>query len=534
MLRKLRFYFALVRTFTRRSRKRITFSFVLLLLAIFVLKGLLPVFTPKLLAAYSELRKPTFIEGVVGSPAHPNPLVDSTETQKDISRLIFRGLTKVDANGNLQPDLAESFEKVSDTEYLFELKKNVFWHDGQKFTSEDVVYTIGLAQNPNSRSPLAANFKDVKVEKLDDYRLKFKLEEAFTPFPFVTTAGIIPKHIHLEKYKPIGTGPFKVKQITKSEIVLTSPNLDIVFRFYQNFEDAKLALKLGEIHALGGFSPQEAEGMEKFGGQTLYRHVLPFRAAVVFFNTRSAELNQKNVRQALSYGLDKNKFKPLVGGREAVLATNQLPLKNWVAASKERYPYDIELAKKGLKTAGFELKNGSWEKKGKKLSLAITSVDDPELNSIVSFLREAWISLGIEVQTSIVGGEALRNEVIPNRNFQVLVNFQEISPDPDQYALWHTTQTQNSNITGISTSKLDKILEDARKISDQKKREDLYKLFTTLLADEAPAIFLYYPQYTWAVSNKVAGIDLSDFATPADRFNSYQNWQVKRNFLRIY
>src|SRR4030042_1410494 len=123
MIRKLRFYFALVRAFVRRDRKKITFGFIFLLLLVFVLKVILPVFTPKLIAAYRELRKPTFIEGVVGVPGYPNPLFDSTETQKDISRLVFRGLTKVDAKGNLPPDLAEKFEKVSDTEYLFRLKK---------------------------------------------------------------------------------------------------------------------------------------------------------------------------------------------------------------------------------------------------------------------------------------------------------------------------------------------------------------------------------------------------------------------------
>ena len=534
MFRRLRFYFALVRAFTRRGRKKITFSFIAALLLVFVLKILLPAATPQLLAAWRELRKPTFVEGVVGTPSHPNPLFDSTENQKDIDSLIFRGLTKVDAKGSLKLDLAEGFEKTSDTEYLFRLKKDIFWHDGKKFTSDDVIYTIGLAQNPKYRSVLAANFKDVTLERVDTYTIKFKLKEPFAPFPFATTVGIIPRHVSLEKYQPIGTGPFKVKEITKDEIVLTNPGLNIIFKFYPNFADAWLALNLGEIHALGGFSPQGVREVEEFGGTRLYQRVLPFREAVVFFNTKSSDLAQKNVRQALSYSLDKNKLKPAVTGSGAVLTTNQLPLASWVAVSRERYPYDLAAAAKGLKNAGYEQKTGGWENKGTKLSLEITSVDDPEINSIVNFLKNSWLSLGVEVKTSIVSSETLLNQVIPNRNFQVLVNFQDVSADPDQYALWHTTQAQDGNIAGVSSAKLDKILEDARKISDQKKRTDLYKLFTTLLADEAPAVFLYYPQYTWAVSNKVAGINLSDLASPADRFNSYKDWKIKRNFLRLY
>jgi peptide/nickel transport system substrate-binding protein len=211
MFKRLRFYFALLRAFVRKDRKKITFGFIILLLLIFFLKILLPSFIPKLRSFHTELTKPTFIEGVVGVPSHPNPLFDSTETQKDISRLIFRGLTFVDAKGDLQPDLAESFEKISDTEYTFKLKKNVSWHDGEKFTAEDVIYTIGLAQDPQYRSELSASYKDVAIEKIDDYTLKFRLKEPFVPFPFATTAGIIPKHISLRHYKPIGTGPLRVK-----------------------------------------------------------------------------------------------------------------------------------------------------------------------------------------------------------------------------------------------------------------------------------------------------------------------------------
>jgi peptide/nickel transport system substrate-binding protein len=531
MLRKTRFYWALLQALVRRNQKKISASFVFLILLVFLLKIILPNIVPKILAAYKESQKPTFIEGVVGTPAYPNPLFDSSETAKDISSLIFRGLTRTNSKGELEPDLAKDFKKISDTEYLFSLKKDVFWHDGEEFTSDDVVYTVGLTQEPSYQGPLAANFKDVEVEKVNDYQVKFKLKEPFSPFPYTTTIGIIPKHIPLKKYKPIGTGPFQVKKIDKEKIVLTNNNLNLVFKFYKNIDQVKIALNLGGIHAFGGSGPQEVESLERFGMVKPYYHSLPFREAVVFFNTKTAFLQEKNTRQALSYVVDKENLEKQIGGEKAVVAKNQLPLVNWVNNSKERYPYNLEEAKKRLDAAGFKFEAGAWQKENKKLSLTITNVYDPELNSISNFLKEAWINLGIMVETEIVSPETLRKEVIPNGNFEVLVNFQEISPDPDQYVLWHTTQVQKSNITGISKSKLDKILEDSRKSSDQKDRSEKYRLFTTLLSDEAPAIFLYYPQYTWLVSKKVTGIDFSDFAFPSDRFNSFKNWKIERKIL---
>jgi len=96
--------------------------------------------------------------------------------------------------------------------------------------------------------------------------------------------------------------------------------------------------------------------------------------------------------------------------------------------------------------------------------------------------------------------------------------------------LWHSTQVQNSNITGIRSPKLDKLLEDARKTSDTKGRKEQYQLFTTLLLDEAPAVFLYYPEYIWVVSDKVKNVDLEDFYIPVDRFNSYRGWVIENGY----
>lgn len=531
MLRKVHFYWALFKALVKRNQKKISTSIVLLVLLTFFLKILLPVITPKLLSVYKESRKPTFIEGVVGTPVYPNPLFDVTETAKDVSSQVFQGLTKVDSKGLLQPDLAESYQKISDTEYVFTLKKDVYWHDGVKFSSDDVVYTVGLTQESSYRGPLEANFKDVSVEKINDFQVKFKLKEPFSPFPYATAVGIIPKHISLKKYKPVGTGPFQVKKIDREKIVLTNERLNLVFQFFKSIDEAKTALKLGTIHALGGLSPQEVWGLERFGKTYSYTHVLPFREVIVFFNTRPPALAEKNIRQALAYALDKGSLRKQIGGEKAIPSQNQLSLGNWVNNSKERYPHSLEEAVKKIKAAGFDLVEGNWVKKGEKLTFTITNVDDPELNSISNFLKDIWIKFGVDVDTKIVSSENLRRKTISNHDFDVLVNFQEISPDPDQYVLWHTTQVQKSNITGISKSKLDKILEDARKSSDQKDRTEKYSLFTTLLSDEVPAIFLYYPQYTWLVSKKVTGIDFSDFALPRDRFNSFKNWKVERKIF---
>jgi len=531
MLRKFRFYLAISRAFYKRDKKKISYGLIAIILIIFTIKILLPTFFPKLIILYKEVQKPTFVEGVVGKPAHPNPLFDTTETQKDISFLVYRGLTKVDAKGNLVMDLAEDLKRKGDKEYLFTLKKDIYWHDGEKFTADDVVYTIQTAQDPQYNSPIASNFKDVSVEKLDDYSVKFTLEEPFTPFPFATNVGIIPNHVPLKKFQPIGTGPFFVKKIDNNKIILANEKLNLVFQFFKDENEAKLALKLGKIHGLGGLSPQGVEDFRVFGGKSAFTHTLPYRQVVVFFNTRVNFLNNTDVRQALSFAIDKKDLTKLVGGDSAVVSRTQLAQVHELTKREERYNFSSDEAKKSLEKAGLKFENTTWMKNKEEFRVKITSVNDLELNSVVNLLKDYWIRLGVVVETNFVAVGDLLTEVIPNRNFEILVNFQELSPDPDQYVLWHTTQTNNANITGIRRAKLDKILEDARKTQDEKKRSQKYKLFTTLLLDEAPAIFLYYPQYVWVVSDKVSGLDFSSFTQPFERFSSFENWKIRRKFF---
>ena len=531
MLKLVRFYLALAKVFLFRNKKWVSYSLVVLLLGTFLVRIILPSVFPKLVSIAIEFQKPTFIEGVVGIPVHPNPIFDTTETQRDISDLVYRGLTKIKPSGELELDLAERFEKRTDKEYVFYLKKNVFWHDGAKFTADDVVYTVVTAQDPQFKSNVSSNFKGVRVEKVDDYTVKFSLEEPFSPFPHATTIGIIPKHISLKNFKPVGTGPFKVKKIDNTKIILANEKLNLMFKFYSSIQDAKNSLKLGEIHALGGISPQEAQDLERFGGKHIYSKPLSFRQIVVFFNLNNENLKNKDFRQSLAYLIDKKNLLETIDGSGSEVSTSQLPLFSWVGKQTEMYPRDLKKAKGNMEKAGLKLKNNVWVNDRGQVSVSVTSVDDPELNSVVNFLQNSWNQYGVKTKSNTISPETLRNDILPNRNFEILVDFQKISPDPDQYVLWHSTQANNANITGIKSAKLDKILEDARVISDEGKRKEKYRLFTQLLLDETPAVFLYYPQYYWAVSQKIDGVDLSEFSNSSDRFNSFSNWKIRRKFF---
>ena len=136
--------------------------------------------------------------------------------------------------------------------------------------------------------------------------------------------------------------------------------------------------------------------------------------------------------------------------------------------------------------------------------------------------------IGITVKIRSVSGIQLKNQIVPNREFSVLLTSQVLNPDPDQYVLWHTTQTQESNVSGVALAALDKLLEDGRETLDQSVRAARYQEFTRLLLDASPAIFLYYPNYEWVYSQRITNVNIKNFLEPVDRFENVDDWVINR------
>ena len=133
-----------------------------------------------------------YIEGLVGEPKFINPIFSdaANEIEQSITSLTFRGLMSYDKDLSLEHDIAERFEQSKDKkQYTFYLQQEIKWHDAEKqtgldqfVTADDVVFTIKAIQDKDYASPLRANFEGVNVEKVDDYTVRFTLEDAFSPF----------------------------------------------------------------------------------------------------------------------------------------------------------------------------------------------------------------------------------------------------------------------------------------------------------------------------------------------------------------
>ena len=271
-------------------------------------------------------------EGIVGTPRFINPVLATTEQDKDLTALVFAGLTKRSTDGSVVLDMAQSITESDDKlQYDVVLKPNVYFHDSEKVTADDIIYTISLIQNPTIKSPYAVKWEGVTIEKKSDTEFTFSLKKPYPLFMNALTVGILPKHIwknlnddqiSFSDYNrnAIGSGPFYIDNIANDnggipktftlkkfkDYTLGRPyinEIDIVT--YQNEKYLIQGFKDGEVSRIHGISIDKALSLN-VATTTIKTSLLP-RTITIFFNPNKADfLSDKIVRQALNMSIDKN------------------------------------------------------------------------------------------------------------------------------------------------------------------------------------------------------------------------------------
>jgi peptide/nickel transport system substrate-binding protein len=510
----------------------------------------------------------SYTEGLVGSPKFINPIYSSlSEVDSDLTTLIYSGLIKIDKDHNLVPDLAENWTvSENQKEYIFTLKKDLKWHDGEPITADDVAFTIETIQNPDFKSPIAINFTNVVVETIDDRNIKFTLSNSFNPFLENLTVGILPAHIWRDispanilladyNIKPIGSGPFKFKSFIKDRIgnikaytieknnnyLPRAPYLkEITFKFYLDFESAISALKNHSVEGIS-FLPIGTDGFD------IEKHDLDFKKmslsqyTAIFLNqSKNTALKDIKVRQALYYAIDKNEIiKQALNGNGETIDSPILP--GSIGYSKEipKYGYDVGAANRLLDEAGFKYeitKDGDteiksqWRKKNKEdLTIILTTVNRSENYKAVIAIQKFWRDIGVNAELKIVEQSSIQKDVVPSRNFQALLFGEILGIDPDPYPFWHSSAANENglNLSNFSNKEADRILEEARQIIDVKERYDKYIKFQNILISEVPAIFLYSQKYIYPISDKIKDFGVEKISLPSNRFANVINWYIK-------
>ncbi|MBI4137673.1 MAG: peptide ABC transporter substrate-binding protein [Candidatus Sungbacteria bacterium] len=512
----------------------------------------------------------SYTEGVLGEPRVINPLYNTQDVERDISRLVYAGLISYDEHGKVIMDIAERLDVSEDgRQYDAILKPNVRWHDGATLDADDIVFTVRTIQNPQYKSPLRPNWQGVAAEVVDQRTVRFTLRSAYAPFVENLTIGILPKHVweripadqallHERNLKPIGSGPYAFSSFTKnregsivSYDVARNPHYHgegpylkrIRMVFFRKNEDMVAAWRRGSIQ---GFSPAIGVLAHEIQTRKSVRQVLAMpRVFGIFFNLNERNgsiVQDRRVREAIAAAIDRSQITDPLAGYSAEPIESPF---SWIngeifSAEDASHPYDPDAARKLLEQAGWQDRDGdgireksapskTLKEPGQKdapLRVTLTTSDWPDLGRAADLIGRQLRDVGIEIVVEKKPFAELESSVIRSRNFEILLFGQVYGYEPDPFAFWHSSQAKDPglNIATYSNKKADQLLEEARTLNERSKRNEKYRAIQELILTDLPAVFLYAQSYSYILPQDIEGASLLRISLPADRFNRVHQW----------
>jgi peptide/nickel transport system substrate-binding protein len=445
-----RLIYWLIKAYFKRWGKVIFFSFLFGLLFFFILAST----SRKILELIPFQKKATI--GVVGAYTVEN-------LPSEIVSKVSRGLTKVDSNGKITPDLATNWRVMENGKlYEFKLNENIHFSDGKQFTSRDVVYS----------------FSDVKIERPDSRTVRFALKDEYSPFLVTVSRPILKKGSS-------GIGEYSLADIelngnfVKSMQIVSSRNkFDTEqYQFYPSEEAVKLAFALGEVDEIRGLTDVDFQTgtFRDFKNVTIEKSANHSKLVTIFYDTTDPILSDKKIRNGLTYALP-DTFPQ--GERSIVSYPPDSQYRSHEALERNQ---DITHAK--------ALIDASSASESAEIEINLSVLE--KYKSTADVVAKEWEKAGVKTKITIVPSK-------PDR-FQAFLGDFTIPRDPDQYTLWHSGQA--NNITKFRNLRIDKLLEDGRRITNVDERKQIYTDFQKYLLDDSPASFLYFP-YSYTVTRK--------------------------------
>jgi peptide/nickel transport system substrate-binding protein len=503
-----------------------------------------------------------YVEAVVGNFQRLNPVLDFyNPSDQDLDRLLYSSLITFKERGIPQSDLAESWGISQDgTVYNFTLRSDAKWHDGSPVVSDDILFTINMMREGVDVVPedIRNFWQDVEVKSLSDTTLQFSLPEPFAPFLDYLSFGILPSHLLFGlsfdelinsgfNLQPVGSGPFKfgglIIEDDQIRGVVLNANEDyyggkpfisqMVMRYFPNSQEALLAFRDGQVQGISTIDSTTLPEVLNESQLSIFSARKP-QLTMILFNLKNEQVSffqNPIIRKALFTGLNRQKIIDRILGGQAIIADGPILPGTWAYYDGlESVSFHAENAIEMIKEDGYVISgedNQVRSKDGVELRFELLYPDTEEHRKIAESIQADWENLGTAVEIRAVPYEDLINNHLEPRDYQaVLVDLNLAnSPDPDPYPFWDQVQaTGGQNYSQWDSTVASDYLEQARVTPNLIDRSSLYRNFQVVFSEELPALPLYYPVYTFAVSNQINGIQIGPLFNTSDRYMTINQW----------
>jgi peptide/nickel transport system substrate-binding protein len=252
------------------------------------------------------------------------------------------------------------------------------------------------------------------------------------------------------------------------------------------------------------------------------------------FNLKKEPFNDKRVRRALNFAIDKDEIiKGVLLGLGEPLSSPYKPGTRWNNTKLKPYPYDSNKALALLNEAGYiKNKDGLLEKNGKVLRFEILTNQNKQREMTAVIIQRRLKEIGVDVSIRVIEWASFINQFIKTGDFDVVVLGWSLSLDPDQYNIWHSTQQGPGqfNFLGYENKRVDNLLERGRLELDVEKREKIYHEFSDILLEDSPIVYLYAGYGLSAINNRVRGIKKP--SPPAGIYHNSYDWFIPKILRR--
>ena len=503
----------------------------------------------------------TYVEALQGniSGLIPNVLTDGPSFE--VAALLYNGLVKYDKDLILRPELAESWQYSRDClDLTFKLRRDVRWHDGQPFTADDVVFTYETMISPRTPTAYGGDFKSVdSVKAVDPYTVHVRYKNPNAKALQSWGIWMLPKHLLEEaaregklreapqnRTNPVGTGPYLFKEWKSGEkvVLVANPNYfegrpyisRVVYRIIPSSATTFLELKAkgvdgAKLTALQFKRQTEYPAFRK--SYTKYQY-----AANVYvylgLNLRDPRFADRRVRQAFAHAINKKEIIEGVRLGLAREATGPYKPGTWqYNQNVHQYPFDTAKARALLASAGWTTtdSDGFLVKNGQrfKFDLLLAQGSD-EGRKVSEIIQSSFKDLGVQVEIRVIEWAALLKDFIKKRNFEAVILAWGITPDPDQYDIWHSSKTSPDELNriGYANAEVDELLDKGRGTCVEAERKKYYDRLQEVLAEDQPIVFLYFRDGLPVVSSRVRGI----VPAPIGINYNFNEWFVPLNLHR--
>lgn len=449
----------------------------------------------------TEATNQTVAVGIRGPVLSLDPANHRDRVTESVLRNIFDPLVIVDANGEIKPKIADSWEQLSPTEWQISIKQGIKFHDGSELTAEDVKFSFdriikekGMEGETSPRKGLTGPLQEVQV--IDKYTVKFVLSESWPIFlKMLPFQQIIPK-AYFEKVgpegfreKPIGSGAFKfVEGKLDERIVLErfdeyfegAPKIaKLVFDVIPDNASRIAALQAGEVHRIHAVPPSMVEQLKNDPNLEV-KTVDGTRVYMLEMNTKKPPFDNVKVRQAMNHAIDMNLIiKETLAGYGERLAGPMLKKAFGINESLKPYEYNPEKAKQLLAEAGYA--------NGFKVVIDTEAHNKEVAEAAAAMLRE----IGIDASARVWDGGVIKPMLLKGERQMFMGDWGNATLDPYDFLNPKLKTGDRGNYSLYSNPRVDQLLTQAEKEEDPEKRKNLYKEAQEIIYNDAPWVFGY-------------------------------------------